>query len=205
MIFTIYSKAKNVEKKSLNNEIMSLIQNHEASVKQLYNLVEDLAKVSESIVSYLQDGGKVFWMGNGGSASACQHLAAEFVGRFQQDRAALPSIALTTDTSILTAVSNDYGFESVFTRQIEALCTGQDVVIGLSTSGNSPNVLGGIKKANDIGALTIGLTGQEINPLGQAASRCLHMPSQNTARIQEMHLLCGHIICEIVENTMFDD
>lgn len=194
-----------MEKKSLSYEITSLIRNHEATVKQLYSLVDRLAEVSERISSCIEDGGKIFWMGNGGSASACQHLAAEFVGRFQQDRAALPSIALPTDTAVLTAISNDYGFESVFSRQIEALCTDRDIVIGLSTSGKSRNIIEGIKKANDIGALTIGLTGQESSPLAQIATRCLNMPSQNTARIQEMHLLCGHIICEIVENTIFDD
>ncbi|SHF04052.1 phosphoheptose isomerase [Fodinibius roseus] len=194
-----------MEKKSLSFEITSLIHNHEATVKQLYSLVDGLAEASERISSCIKDGGKIFWMGNGGSASACQHLAAEFVGRFQQDRAALPSIALTTDTSILTAISNDYGFESVFSRQIEALCTDRDIVIGLSTSGKSRNIIEGIKKANEMGALTIGLTGQESSPLAQIATRCLNMPSQNTARIQEMHLLCCHIICEIVENTIFDD
>lgn len=186
-----------------NSEVTALIRDHEAAVKQLYDLTDKLDEVSKCAVSCIQNDGKIFWMGNGGSASACQHLAAELVGRFQLDRDSLPSVALTTDTSVLTAVSNDYGFESVFSRQIEALCTNRDMVIGLSTSGESPNIINGIEKANGIGAVTFGLAGQKTGTLGRLTDFSLNISSQSTARIQEMHLLCGHIICGTVEKLIF--
>lgn len=184
-------------------KIESLIQDHESLTKQLYSLIDDISEIAEIISSCIERGGKTLWMGNGGSAADCQHLAAEFVGRFKADRKGMPAIALTTDTSILTAVSNDYGFESVFKRQIEALCQSEDIVIGISTSGGSPNIISAIEKANALEAITVGFTGQEKAPIDEVAKFCLKIPSTNTARIQEMHILCGHIICEIVENAIF--
>lgn len=190
--------------KNIKSKIKSLIQDHESLTKQLYHLIDDISEISEMITSCIEKGGKILWMGNGGSAADCQHLAAEFVGRFEAEREGFPAIALTTDTSILTAVSNDYGFESVFKRQIEALCKSEDIVIGISTSGKSPNIINALEKANTLGAVTIGFTGQKKVPIDDVTKWCLKIPSTNTARIQEMHILCGHIICEMVENSIFN-
>jgi D-sedoheptulose 7-phosphate isomerase len=141
-------------------------------------------------------------MGNGGSAADSQHLAAEFVGRFQLQRGALPAIALTTDTSILTAVANDYGYDSVFERQVEALVVPGDVVVGLSTSGTSPNVVKGVRRAREIGACTVGFTGESGGELAKHCDYCLKVGSGKAARIQEGHILLGHTLCEIVEEAL---
>ena len=141
-------------------------------------------------------------MGNGGSAADCQHLAAEFVGRFTRERRALPSIALTVDTSILTAIGNDYGFDAVFSRQIEALANQGDVVIGISTSGNSPNVLNAMLVAKEKGCVTVAFTGETGGKLAPLCDLTLKIPSKVTARIQEMHILCGHILCDIAEEAL---
>lgn len=151
------------------------------------------------LVQCLQAGGKIFWMGNGGSAADSQHLASEIVGRFQKDRKGLPSIALTTDTSILTSVGNDYGFEQIFSRQIEALCRSDDVVVGISTSGNSPNVVAAIEVARDIGAYTVALTGEGGGRLGLLVDSLIAVPSRDTPRVQECHILLGHILCEYID------
>ena len=162
-----------------------------------------IEKVCNEIISCLSAGKKVLIFGNGGSAADSQHFAAELQGRYAiADRRALPAIALTTDTSILTAVGNDYGFEYVFSRQVEALAAAGDVVIGISTSGNSPNVLNGIQKANQIGALTIGLTGKDGGKLREVCNVCICVPSSITARIQESHLLIEHIISLLVERAL---
>lgn len=148
----------------------------------------------------IRSGAKICFMGNGGSAADSQHLAAELVGRFQRERSALPSIALTTDTSILTAVANDYGYEAIFARQIEGLCRPGDVVIGLSTSGNSPNVLQGIEAANRMGLTTIGFSGGAGGKLAQMAQHSIIVPSPKAARVQEAHIFLGHTLCEAIEN-----
>jgi D-sedoheptulose 7-phosphate isomerase len=137
-------------------------------------------------------------MGNGGSAADSQHLAADLVGRFMRERRGFASMALTTDTSVLTAVANDYSFEHVFSRQIEALCTPQDIVVAISTSGNSRNVLAGVLAARERGAFTVGLMGA-TGDMGDIVDICLRVPSQVTARIQEAHILIGHILCNWVE------
>jgi len=144
-------------------------------------------------------GKKVLWCGNGGSAADSQHLAAELMGRFCRERNALPSIALTTDTSILTAVGNDYGYEKVFQRQIEALCTKGDVVVGISTSGSSKNVFAALQTARDMGAFTVAFTGQAGGAIAGISNAALCIASKNTARIQEAHILCGHMICDWIE------
>ena len=151
----------------------------------------------------LRTGGKLLFMGNGGSAADAQHLAAEFVGRFVLERRALPAIALTTDSSILTAIGNDYGFDVVFSRQIEALGGPGDVVIGISTSGNSPNVLAAMKVAAARGLKTIGLAGRDGGRLAREVDVALVVPSGVTARIQECHITIGHLLCELVENELF--
>jgi D-sedoheptulose 7-phosphate isomerase len=144
-------------------------------------------------------GGKVLWCGNGGSAADCQHLAAVLVGRFRRERRGLSSIALTTDTSVLTAIGNDYGFDEVFRRQVEALCTSRDVVVGISTSGNSRNVCAALNEAKKIGAFTIGFTGLGGGEMAKLCNAALQIASKDTARIQEAHILAGHLLCDWIE------
>lgn len=161
-----------------------------------------IQKAAQIIYDALKKGNKVLFFGNGGSASDSQHLAAEFVGRYEKERRGVPAIALTTDTSILTAVANDYGYDRIFERQIEALGQKGDVAYGISTSGNSPNVLLGIQKAKAQGLFTIGLSGRDGGKLHKLADLSLVVPSQKTARIQESHILIGHIICERVDELL---
>lgn len=147
----------------------------------------------------IQNGQTIFFCGNGGSAADTQHLAAEFVGRFVRERNGLPAIALTTDTSILTAVGNDYGFDSVFARQVQALVRSGDLVVGLSTSGNSANVLAALSEAKVKGASTIAFTGRTGGKMKEIADCTIAIPAETTARIQEMHILVGHILCEWID------
>jgi D-sedoheptulose 7-phosphate isomerase len=164
--------------------------------------LDNIIRASESIHRCFETGGKVLLFGNGGSAADAQHFAAEFVCRFDRDRKALPAIALTTDTSALTAIANDYGFDRVFARQIEALCDSRDVVIAISTSGQSPNVVEGVKAARKQGAQTIGLIGGDGGDLAKAVDVAIVIPVSITARIQECHIAVGHIICETVESLL---
>ena len=180
-------------------------------VKNLLNISADLKKtVAETLSSEILDaaqkiqgrleaGGKLLLMGNGGSAGDAQHIAAELVGRFKKERKAMPALAVTVDTSSLTALGNDYGFDTIFERQVEALANKNDTVIGISTSGNSENVVRAINKANSIGAFTIGLLGNDGGKLKNAVNLPIIIPSNDTARIQEVHITIGHIICEIIE------
>lgn len=147
--------------------------------------------------------GKVILFGNGGSAADAQHLAAEFVGRFKMERDVLPAIALSVNTSIITALGNDYGFDLIFSRQIEAWARTEDIVVGISTSGNSVNVLEGMKKAKELGAKTIGLTGAYGGKLTEVSDLVIAVPSSETCRIQEGHITIGHIICYVVERILF--
>jgi D-sedoheptulose 7-phosphate isomerase len=157
-----------------------------------------------AIIHAFRKGGRLLLFGNGGSASDAQHVAAEFVGRFQRERAALSAIALTTDTSILTAIGNDYAFDRVFVRQIEALGKPGDVALGISTSGGSPNVLVALEEARLRGLQTIALTGKDGGAVGRAAAIHINVPSQSTARIQEVHRTLLHIVCDIVERAFAD-
>jgi D-sedoheptulose 7-phosphate isomerase len=166
-------------------------------------LVRDIEGCCTLLISALQQGNKLLIMGNGGSAADAQHMAAEFVGRFLLERKALPAIALTTDTSILTAVGNDYGFDEVFKRQVEALARPGDVVIGISTSGHSNNVFHALTAANDMGCSTIGLLGREGGNIAGIVDVNLTVPVQETPRIQEAHLTIIHIICDLVERNLF--
>lgn len=161
--------------------------------------IEEIESIVNSILSAYKSGGKVVLFGNGGSAADAQHLACELVGRVTLKRQAFPAIALTTNTSTLTAVANDYGYETVFSRQVEALVNEKDVVIGLSTSGNSPNVVRAIQVAKMKGAKTIGLTGSDGGKLAEVADLVLTIPSDSIPRIQEAHITIGHIVCELVE------
>jgi D-sedoheptulose 7-phosphate isomerase len=164
-------------------------------------VVEAIAK---AMIDSLRGGGKICFMGNGGSAADSQHLAAEFVGRFQMERKGLPSIAFTVDTSILTAVGNDYGYEDVFRRQVEALVREGDVVVGISTSGNSGNVLSALAEARERGAVTVAFTGGGGGRMKseRLADHVLVVPGEGSARIQEGHILVGHVVCDLVERAV---
>jgi D-sedoheptulose 7-phosphate isomerase len=162
-----------------------------------------ISEIAADFAEAFRAGRKLLLFGNGGSAADAQHIAAELVSRFRFDRPALPAIALTVNTSCLTAIANDVSYESVFARQIEALAHPGDIALGISTSGNSPNVLRAIELANAKGVRTIGLSGQSGGELKRCAERCLCVPSDDTPRIQETHILIGHILCEIVECELF--
>jgi len=166
-------------------------------------MVSMLAEVSEILIDALRNGNKLMVFGNGGSAADAQHIAAEFVGRFAFNRPALPALALSVNTSCLTAIGNDYGFDLVFARQIEALARRGDVAVGISTSGNSPNVIRGLESAGRIGVRTVGFSGAAGGKLKQTAEFCLCAPSEETPRIQECHILMGHILSEIAEREIF--
>jgi D-sedoheptulose 7-phosphate isomerase len=167
------------------------------------NLVRELEQQVERVgqrwASCLKSGGKILLMGNGGSAADSQHIAAELVGRYMTERKGLAAIALTTDTSIITAVGNDYGYEAIFTRQIEALAAKGDIVIGYSTSGNSQNICLAMKLAIQKGCYTVGLTGELGGNLSSVADECVCIPSKSTPRIQEAHAFIGHMLCSIVD------
>ncbi|KYZ78191.1 phosphoheptose isomerase [Anaerosporomusa subterranea] len=181
-------------------DIYQLVQSHLSVIEQLqaHNLkgIQEFAQVCQKA---LQSGNTLFFMGNGGSAADSQHLASEFVGRFVKERRGLPAVALNTDTSILTAIGNDYGFENIFSRQVEALVNSGDVVVGLSTSGKSPNVVKAIETAKAKGAVTVGLTGDNGGRLQGLCDICIVVPTGITARIQEAHILIGHIVCEYID------
>lgn len=167
------------------------------ALEPLFPLISDVAIAMQNTI---KNGGKILLMGNGGSAADSQHIAAEIVGRFKKERKGMPAIALTTDTSILTSVGNDYGYNYIFARQIEALCRPEDLVIGLTTSGNSANVVSAIEAANAIGATTVGLTGGTGGKLNSLCTYNIVIPSSVTARIQEAHIFVGHSLCEILES-----
>jgi len=166
------------------------------------NYLSVVAEIGCILADAIRQGGKVFFFGNGGSAADAQHLAAEFTGRFLIERRPLPGLALTVNTSSLTAIGNDYSFDLVFARQIEALGRPGDVAIGISTSGNSPNVLRAIEAARKLEMVSVGLTGRG-GKLASVAEHCIRIPSDSTPRIQEAHILTGHILCEIVDSQLF--
>jgi len=188
---------------ALTQVVSSLRQGAELRIKVAEDCGRKIVEAVSLIIESLRSGGKLLFFGNGGSAADAQHLAAEFVGRFVMERPGLPAVALTTDSSILTAVGNDYGFDQVFARQIAALGQPGDVAIGISTSGNSANVIMAVKEAKKRNLKTIGLTGKD----GGELSKCVDIPitvaAENTAQIQECHIAIGHIICELVENSLF--
>jgi D-sedoheptulose 7-phosphate isomerase len=164
-----------------------------------------VAKVSEILVNALKQGYKALLFGNGGSAADAQHIAAELVGRFAFDRPALPALALSVNTSCVTAIGNDYGFDQVFSRQLEALARAGDIAIGISTSGNSANILRAMSTAREMGLRTIALTGSSGGNLRNAVDHCICVPSNEKPRIQECHILIGHIISELVEREIFPE
>ena len=161
--------------------------------------IKSLEKIASLISKKLINGNKIIWCGNGGSASDCQHLSAEFVGRYKKNRKALSSISLTTDTSALTCISNDFSYEYIFSRQLEALGNKGDVLIAISTSGNSKNILSALKTAKELNISSVGLLGKNGGEAKNLCELSFIVPSCTTARIQEIHILIGHIICEIIE------
>jgi D-sedoheptulose 7-phosphate isomerase len=166
---------------------------------------ETVVAAARRLAEVLRTGGKLLLFGNGGSAADAQHLAAEFVNRFQVERPPLAALALTTDTSILTAVANDYDFLQIFAKQVQALGRPGDLAWGFSTSGNSPNVVAGLKKARELGLSTLALSGRSGGPVAQAAELALIVPSQETPRIQEVHITIGHVLCDLVDFILYPD
>lgn len=193
---------------SNNQYIRSEIETSIA-VKQSFltdeQLLSAIERAADVVTEAYRRGNKTLLAGNGGSAADAQHLAGEFVSRFYFDRPGIPSIALTTDTSILTAISNDYGFERLFARQIQAQGCAGDVFIGISTSGNSPNIVEAFKECKRRGIFSIGLTGSNPCAMDTLCDICIKVPSACTPRIQESHIMVGHIICSIVERELFGE
>jgi D-sedoheptulose 7-phosphate isomerase len=194
------------------NRGLRLIRKHflgSAEVKRLLaeQCAGEVEKAANLMTDSLQKGGKILLCGNGGSAADCQHIAAEFTSILSKDflRPAMAAIALTTDTSFLTASANDFGFEAVFSRQVEALGRTGDVLIGISTSGNSTNVIRAVTRARELGLSTIVLTGRAGGQLAELAGVVIKVPSDNTSHIQESHIAIGHVICAVVERAMFGD
>ena len=175
------------------------LQEHLEVIRQTEAQLPVLEAIAQAMTSALRAGGKILWCGNGGSAADSQHLAAEIVGRFRRERRGLASIALTTDSSILTSVANDYGFEAVFARQVEALGNRGDVLVGISTSGNSRNVIAALETARAHGLVTVAFTGEGGGKAAPLADHLFAVPSRDTARIQEAHMLAGHLLCDWIE------
>lgn len=166
-------------------------------------LMQEVENIVEVIVRAFKQGHRIYFCGNGGSAADAQHLAAEFSGRFYKNRIALPAEALHTNTSYLTAVANDYGYDQVYSRLVEGITEKGDVLVGLSTSGNSPNIVEAFKVAREKGVITIAFTGESGGAMRSMSEYLVNVPSKNTPRIQESHIMVGHIICELVEEMYF--
>ncbi len=182
--------------------VVASIREAAAQLEQLETLAPVITAIAERLIDVLRGGGKVMFCGNGGSAADSQHLAAELEGRFLIDRRPFAAVALTTNTSSLTAIGNDFGFEAVFERQVRGLGRANDALIAISTSGNSANVLRALQAAREIGLVTIGLTGSTGGKMAPLCDLSLRIPSPSTPRIQEMHILAGHIVCDIVERAL---
>lgn len=186
----------------VNRQLEAALAAHEEAVGCVAGLAEPIARAVEALIAALDAGAPVLLCGNGGSAADAQHLAAELVGRFARERRALPAQALTVNTSVLTAVGNDYGFNDVFARQVAAFGAPGGVLVALSTSGESENVSRAMDAARDAGMVTVALTGRDGGAVGRAADVHLNIPAGDTARVQEAHILIGHVICALVEETV---
>ncbi|WP_269625318.1 D-sedoheptulose-7-phosphate isomerase [Prochlorococcus marinus] len=194
------NKVKYMSDTNKDELLSSLISNHIDLIEDnKEHFIEKTKEIANYLTESLNSGGTIFWCGNGGSAADCQHLAADLVCRFISDREPLRSISLTTDTSILTAISNDYSFNDVFSRQLKALGKKGDVLIAISTSGNSPNILKAIETAKSMNIKTIGLLGNDKGKAAKIIQTKIIVPSKRTARIQEIHILIGHLIIQLVE------
>lgn len=190
----------------MNDYIISQLQESQRVMATMLtdeNTLSTIKAVSHTCITCLQRGGKILLAGNGGSAADAQHIAGEFVSRFAFDRPGLPAIALTTDTSILTAIGNDYGYECLFARQVQAHGNAGDIFIGYSTSGKSSNILRAFEEARTRELICVGLTGSRIGPMRELCDYLFEVPSSDTPKIQEGHLVLGHILCGLVENAMF--
>ena len=188
----------------------SVVENSFAEHITLTDLVRtelagQISACAKKLTDCLRNGGKILICGNGGSAADAQHFAAELVGRFEVERHGLPAIALTTDSSCLTAIGNDYGFDRIFSRQVEALASEKDLLVGISTSGNSENVFVALQKAKEIGCVTVGLTGRDGGRIAAEVDCSLVVPAQRTARVQELHLLIIHVLCELLDAETLND
>lgn len=186
----------------MKKEIIKELKEAQEVQAKLVELTDEIEVATKMVISSLSSGGKVVLFGNGGSAADAQHIAAELVGRFNIDRRALPAVSLTTNTSILTSLSNDYDFKSIFARQIDALLGKNDIVIAISTSGGSLNVIEGIKKAKQVGVKVIGLTGKDGGLMASLVDLCIKIPSEAVSHIQEAHITIGHIICFLIEKAV---
>jgi len=185
---------------SVNQRLRQSVEEHLETIRQLLASQLDSVEASgAAICKALTEGRKILLCGNGGSAADAQHIAAELVGRYEQQRRAWPALALTTDTSALTALSNDYGYQELFARQIAALATAGDVLVAISTSGKSPNVIRAAETARELGCITIALTGADGKPLGSLCDLAVIVPSHRTSRVQEAHITIGHLWCEMVD------
>lgn len=190
----------------MSDFIKNLIQ-ESCAVKQAViednKLLDTVGRVMDASIKALNNGNKLIFAGNGGSASDAQHIAAELVGRYEKDRKGLPALALTTNSSQLTAIANDYGYENLFKRQVQALANSGDIFFGLSTSGNSKNVINAMLECRQQNVVTVAMTGQSGGEMKALADYCINVPSTNTARIQEVHITLGHIICSAIEEAIF--
>jgi D-sedoheptulose 7-phosphate isomerase len=185
---------------TLNTVIANALQQHVDVAQRLRaGYVDRIAEIASALAGAIRQGGTIYWCGNGGSAADSQHLAAELVGRYQRDRVPLASVALTTDSSALTAIANDFGYSEVFKRQVDGLVRRGDALVGISTSGNSENILLAIRAARSRGAVTIGLLGRDGGRLASECDHSLVVPCEETPRIQEMHITIGHILCDLIE------
>jgi D-sedoheptulose 7-phosphate isomerase len=189
----------------MQTRLRRTLADHLEVIRGLEPLLPEVERLAGRATGCLRAGGRIFWMGNGGSAADCQHLAAELVGRFERDRSGLASIALTTDTSILTSVANDYDFKQVFAKQVRALGRPGDLAWGISTSGNSANVVAGLDAARELGLKTLALSGGDGGPVAAAAEMALTVPSRNTPRVQEVHITIGHVLCDLVDFLLFPE
>ena len=187
---------------TINDRINKSIEMKEKILRD-NNLVKRIDLVSQIIINAYKSNKKVILFGNGGSAADAQHLAAELMNKFYLDRKSLPAIALTVNTSILTAIGNDYSFEQIFSKQLEGISEKEDIAIGISTSGNSKNVIEGLKLAKKNKLFTVGFTGKDGGKINNIVDVCINVPSDDTPRIQEGHIMIGHIICEIIEKELF--
>ncbi len=182
------------------NSISKNFAEHQRTISLVQEqCAKDISNISDLMVAVLKHGGTIYWCGNGGSAADSQHLAAELVGRFKSDRRALRSVALSTDSSVLTCVANDYSFDAIFARQIEAVGRSGDLLVGISTSGNSKNVLHALQTAKSLGLHTVGMLGKDGGKAKSQVDHAIVIPSSTTARIQEAHILIGHCFCDLIE------
>jgi len=185
----------------MHDMILKEFEAHKSTIeKSIDTLIPQVAKVSQLIIETLKSGHKILICGNGGSASDAQHIAAELTGRYKSERRGLPGIALNTDTSALTAIANDYGYDRVFDRQVEALANEGDLLIGISTSGNSANVISALRTAREMGCKCLGLSGRDGGAMNEVCDLNIVVPSDDTPRIQEMHILIGHTLCQAVDD-----